>query len=94
MDWYRSRCDGKWEHQYGIKIGTLDNPGWELAIDLAGTELESRVFDSVSREINELDWYTCRREGAVFRAYCGPTRLNAAIAEFLQWASLSRSSGI
>ncbi len=25
---------------YGIKIETLDNPGWDVSIDLIGTELE------------------------------------------------------
>ena len=23
-----------WEHQYGVKKGTLDNPGWRVKIDL------------------------------------------------------------
>jgi hypothetical protein len=27
--WYASRCDGEWEHGYGISIETLDNPGSE-----------------------------------------------------------------
>lgn len=26
--WYKSQCDGDWEHEYGIKIETVDNPGW------------------------------------------------------------------
>jgi len=28
QDWYRRQCDGDWEHSYGVKIETLDNPGW------------------------------------------------------------------
>jgi Immunity protein 53 len=33
--WYRARCNGDWEHQWGVEIGTLDNPGWRVHIDLA-----------------------------------------------------------
>ena len=39
QDWYLKQCDGGWEHEYGIKIETLDNPGWKVIIDLAYTEL-------------------------------------------------------
>ena len=27
MNWYESNCDGDWEHSYGVKIESLDNPG-------------------------------------------------------------------
>ena len=33
-NWYNSRCDGDWEHEFGIKIDTLDNPGWKITIDI------------------------------------------------------------
>ncbi len=39
-EWYKENCDGDWEHQYGASINTLDNPGWEVRVDLAFTELE------------------------------------------------------
>lgn len=39
QDWYIQNCDGDWEHCYGIKIETLDNPGWCIDIDLIGTNL-------------------------------------------------------
>ena len=25
--WYLERCDDGWEHSYGVRIDTLDNPG-------------------------------------------------------------------
>ncbi len=37
--WFRSMCNGDWEHTYGIKILTLDNPGWIVAIELRDTPL-------------------------------------------------------
>jgi len=36
---YRGQCDGDWEHSYGVKIETLDNPGWLVTIDLTDTTL-------------------------------------------------------
>jgi hypothetical protein len=38
--WYAEQCDGKWEHSYGVRIETLDNPGWQITVDLNGTGLE------------------------------------------------------
>jgi hypothetical protein len=40
QDWYASQCDGDWEHGYGVHIGTLDNPGWTLTVDLTYTDWE------------------------------------------------------
>jgi len=44
--WYSAQCDGDWEHQYGVSIGTLDNPGWTLEIDLRGTDSEDRTLSA------------------------------------------------
>ena len=45
MEWYAAQCDGSWEHDYGIKIDTLDNPGWYLEIDLTDTPLQDVPFE-------------------------------------------------
>ncbi|MBY0204438.1 Imm53 family immunity protein [Paenibacillus cucumis (ex Kampfer et al. 2016)] len=29
---YDQNCDGEWEHVYGVKIQTIDNPGWYAGI--------------------------------------------------------------
>ncbi|QDU82836.1 hypothetical protein Pla110_45990 [Polystyrenella longa] len=29
--WYHYRCDGEWEHRYGLTIETCDNPGWQIS---------------------------------------------------------------
>lgn len=56
QEWYKSQCDGSWEHNFGVKIETLDNPGWYLLIDLEDTSLEDVI---VSETVNtaEHDWY-------------------------------------
>jgi hypothetical protein len=59
--WYVSRCDGGWEHTYGISITTLDNPGWRLRVHLTETNLIERAFEEVIFEgEDENDWYQCR----------------------------------
>ncbi|CCD84764.1 conserved protein of unknown function [Bradyrhizobium sp. ORS 285] len=87
QDWYASQCDGQWEHQYGIKIDTLDSPGWALRIDLVDTELAERPFTEVKVQGDEDDdWCHCRVRGAVFEAFCGPHHLGDVISIFLAWA--------
>jgi hypothetical protein len=47
MQWYLDECNDDWEHSYGVKIDTLDNPGWTLKIDLRETDLLGRPFKRV-----------------------------------------------
>ena len=37
QSWYEKQCNSDWEHNYGIKIETLDNPGWSITVDLVDT---------------------------------------------------------
>jgi hypothetical protein len=84
--WYRSQCDGEWEHRWGVKIGTLDNPGWTVEIDLQGTPLADVPFEE-HKELydHETEWIYCRRSGQTFEIACGPERLDAALQVFLDW---------
>lgn len=88
--WYRSQCDGEWEHTWGVKIGNLDNPGWSVEINLQGTPLENVPFDehleNVPFDEDETEWMICRRDGQTFQIDCGPERLDAALQVFLDWA--------
>jgi hypothetical protein len=34
MQWYLAQCNQDWEHEFGITIATLDNPGWGGPHDL------------------------------------------------------------
>lgn len=55
MQWYDSNCDSDWEHQYGVKIDNLDNPGWTLTVDLLGTRLAGRKLEKVWLEISAVE---------------------------------------
>ncbi len=85
--WYRAQCNGDWEHSSGVHIGTLDNPGWKLEVNIEDTELEGRPFVPVVLERAEDDWITCRVEGSHFRAWGGPENLLDLISIFRGWAS-------
>lgn len=85
--WYVTQCDGDWEHQYGVEIETLDNPGWTVTIDLAETTLESKSFDRVAIHRSEDDWSVCRVEERRFRGACGPVNLGEVLHTFRAWVS-------
>ena len=91
QQWYQAQCNGDWEHGCGIKIDTLDNPGWRLTIHLTGTSAEKKGFEEVRIDTPEDDgrWLRCwvDRPSATFESACGPLMLNESIRVFLAWVS-------
>ena len=81
--WYSKQCNGSWEHQCGVSIDTLDNPGWTIAIDLVGTDLESMQMESIVEENDETDWLHCKIENGRFVGNGGPFKLSAILSLFL-----------
>jgi hypothetical protein len=84
--WYDAQCDGDWEHEFGVRIATLDNPGWSVDIDLEGTPLETRPFAEIKDMSAERDWYICRVTEGKFRGDGGPLMLGRILRAFLDWA--------
>jgi hypothetical protein len=92
--WYAAQCDGDWEHQNGVAIGTLDNPGWSLTINLEGTPLEGRAFVAQEHDLmNDVSWWTCDVKGTNFEGRCGPRDLPAVLSAFRKWAETDRERG-
>ncbi len=87
IDWYASMCDGDWEHEYGVRIETLDNPGWMLTADLVGTPLEGREIEKTLDERSEDDWVATKTEGGRFLAAGGPKNLPELLAAFRAFSS-------
>jgi hypothetical protein len=75
MEWYLAHCNGDWEHQYGVRIATLDNPGWILDVDLTGTPFAERSLQMSLDERSEDDWVAVEASGSTFRARGGPRNL-------------------
>ena len=92
QEWYMQNCDGDWEHCYGIKIGTLDNPGWYIDIDLTDTNLEDEVFETTSLERSENDWVYCQIENNIYKGHGGTANLNEIVEIFRNWCNEKRQS--
>ena len=85
-EWYRLQCNGHWEHLFGVKIDTLDNPGWSVTIDLEDTELENKNFDEYRLINNEdEDWIICRVKDGRFEGDGDPSKLEEIIRRFKEW---------
>jgi hypothetical protein len=87
QQWYHAQCNGDWEHTYGVKIDTLDNPGWSVTIELFDTELKGREFPEMASMEHETDWIRCSVEGGKFVGYGGPFMLEQILRVFLTWAA-------
>lgn len=85
QQYYQNCCDGDWEHSFGVKIETLDNPGWYLEIDLTETPYEKSEFVDVTIENSETDWVHCRVKDRRYKAAGGPLNLEQLIRIFRQW---------
>jgi Immunity protein 53 len=80
--WYAAQCDGDWEHSYGIRIDTLDNPGWSVEIDLADTELGGLIVQRVRHERSEFDWISYEVREGKFIGHSGPRGLHEILTTF------------
>ena len=92
QQWYASQCNGDWEHQFGVRIDTLDNPGWLVRIDLAGTSLEHQGFPEIAegvgaeRHPDATRWIYCWLRGNVWEGAGDETQLTRLLQVFLDWA--------
>lgn len=88
--WYAKHCDGDWEHQHGIKIETLDNPGWAVEINLIGTILSDVLLPEKMVERSSDDWIRYSAEQGVFKGFGGPKNLLEILSTFFEWADQQR----
>ena len=82
-DWYRSQCDGEWEHQCGIEIGNLDNPGWYVCVDLKGTNLEAARMNRSVMDNDDNDWMFLEIKDCQFLGRGDPGKLQCIVEAFL-----------
>jgi len=90
-NWYLSNCNGGWEHQYGITIESLDNPGWRVLIDLTGTKLEQIDFEKINNTESESKWIVCKVENNKFIGAGGPQQLNEVLNIFIDWVKVHKA---
>jgi hypothetical protein len=87
QQWYAAQCNGDWEHTYGVKIDTLDNPGWILTVDLEETDLAGILIERNREVRSESDWVQYEVVGNKFVACGGPHNLGELIRCFLMVVS-------
>lgn len=83
--WFLSQCDGDWEHEFGITIQTVDNPGWHVAIDLTGTFVEDESFLEVRENIDDREGILCLVRNNKFEGFCGPCTFLRVLSIFRNW---------
>lgn len=81
--------NGSWEHEHGVNIFTVDNPGWYFKFDLRNTVFEEVLFNEVSVEKDEKNWYKCKFEAGIFYGMGGPENLINILTTFKDWYTQS-----
>lgn len=87
QNWYQIQCDDNWEHQYGISIENIDNPGWSVKIDIVKTSHEFIEFKSIDIERSDTDWISVRRNSSVFEGFGGVNNLEEILNIFINWVN-------
>lgn len=86
IDWlqefYKSNCNGDWEHTYGIRIDTLDNPGWCIEADLSETPYSDIEIKRTMEDNGNGDWMSYKIEKSKFEGFGDPSKLEALIWKF------------
>ncbi len=82
QNWYRDQCDGNWEHDYGIKILTIDNPGWSVTVDLNYTDTVIKEIAPKLIEISESNWVNFKIHQNTFKGAGDPSKLGLIISIF------------
>ncbi len=84
-NWILYNCDSDWEHTYGIKIQTLDNPGWSVKIDIEETPMMNVEFENIEIENDDDDWIHCKVEDNIFYGYGDLQKLENILLIFRNW---------
>ena len=84
QEWYFDQCDDDWEHSYGVKLDTLDNPGWILKVDLRETAWEELSFPLTRQYISDRDWIQFEVSDACYVACGDPFKLIPMIEQFIR----------
>ena len=90
--WYQAKCNGDWEHNCGIMIETIDNPGWHISIDTeeAMTKLKSIPWVFVENQVD--DWYGYKIQDGKFEASGDPSKIEFLINLFKEIIENEKSS--
>lgn len=84
--WYNGQCNGEWEHQYRIEIGSIDNPGWRVKINLIGTRFAAVPNVEIKENYDsDSEWMICKVVAGTYEGAGGPLMLGPIIQTFRSW---------
>lgn len=89
--WYKDNCYDEWEHTYGVKIYTVDNPGWTVLVDLSYTYMEDKEFPQLKVDNSDDDWIICHVRNKQFKGSGDPNKLEEIIKVFKDWVESYRN---
>ena len=79
--WYLGKCDGNWEHEFGVEIATIDNPGW--LIKLTGENAKEVLSFELERADD--DWIHTNSSATSFTGHGGSGNLNELLLLAVKW---------
>jgi len=79
--WYQTKCNGTWEHEFGIEIKNIDNPGWHINI----RDDFKKIPLTYKMEYTESNWIHVNATDVNFSAYGGPGNLNDLLIFAAKW---------
>jgi hypothetical protein len=82
QNWYKTECNEDWEHTFGIKIETIDNPGWIVTIDLNETNWENLIIDRYQIMKSGDDWFEIQISNSQFIGSGGSANLEDILKSF------------
>lgn len=91
QSWYQGECNNDWEHSFGVHITTVDNPGWNIDIDIEDTELEGLEIDYKLQEESDADWYGIAIKSNKYVAGGDPGKLEFLLERFRELVESQRS---
>jgi Immunity protein 53 len=83
--WYSEQCNGLWEHSHGIRIGTVDNPGWTVKVDLRETPFQDAIFEEIRVDNDENNWINCFKKDSIFTGAGDPSKIATILEIFLKF---------
>lgn len=87
QSWYLKQCNALWEHEFGVDIESMDNPGWQVKVQISGTPLEGRRFNlPLVNGMNDRDWIKLSCDGETFEGMGGPSNLDEILNAFRRFA--------
>ena len=85
LNWSHAHYNEKLGINKGIKISTIDNPGWSLKVSLIETEFEYQSFKAIEINRSDDNWIYCSVEEKIFKGYGGSFNLPEILEIFREW---------